>query len=284
MCVKTSIEWIRKYDIKLKKSFGQNFLKNQNISKKIIALLPEISNSTFIEIGPGAGSLTEELLNSGRDVHAFEIDRNLEELLNERFKGNKRFHLHMGDFLKIEVDEALKHKRIIAVSNLPYNTGTAIIKKIKKDFPNLEMCLFMLQTEVCERFGAKPGTKPYGSLSIFIQYHFDLALEFKVSKKNFVPEPKIESSIIRMIPKENKPLGDDPENFFEFVKTGFSQRRKKMKNNYKTDITQSLKEAGLSEAVRAEELSLEKWIELYNIEKRSEKNHSDIADPGGETR
>jgi 16S rRNA (adenine1518-N6/adenine1519-N6)-dimethyltransferase len=94
MCVKTSIEWIRKYDIKLKKSFGQNFLKNQNISKKIIALLPEISNSTFIEIGPGAGSLTEELLNSGRDVHAFEIDRNLEELLNERFKGNKRFHLH----------------------------------------------------------------------------------------------------------------------------------------------------------------------------------------------
>jgi 16S rRNA A1518/A1519 N6-dimethyltransferase RsmA/KsgA/DIM1 with predicted DNA glycosylase/AP lyase activity len=87
-----------------------------------------------------------------------------------------------------------------------------------------------------------------------------------------------------MIPKENKPLGDDPENFFEFVKTGFSQRRKKMKNNYKTDITQSLKEAGLSEAVRAEELSLEKWIELYNIEKRSENNHSDIADPGGETR
>ncbi len=284
MCVKTSIEWIKKYDLKLKKSLGQNFLKNQNISKRIIELLPENPDCTFIEIGPGAGSLTQELLERGNEVHAFEIDRSLEDLLNERFESNDRFHLHMGDYLKTEIDEALKKKEIIAVSNLPYNTGTAIIKKIKRDFPNLKLCLFMLQTEVCERFTALPGTKAYGSLSIFIQYHFELSIEFKVSKKNFVPEPKIESSILKMIPRKDKALGNDPEDFFEFVKTGFSQRRKKMKNNYETDILPALKAVDLSESVRAEALSLEKWLELFNAYNQINSIRTERKDSGGETR
>lgn len=190
----------------------------------------------------------------------------------------------MGDFLKTAIPKKLKNSEIVAVSNLPYNTGTAIIKKIKSDFPKLKMCLFMLQTEVCERFAAKPGTKAYGSLSIFIQYNFDLLKEFKVSKKNFIPEPKVESSVIKMIPKTDKPLGENPEEFFEFVKTGFSQRRKQMKNNYETDIIPAMKTVGLSEAARAEEVSLEKWLELYDEYKQTNTDELINKDPGGETR
>ncbi|MEA1883272.1 MAG: 16S rRNA (adenine(1518)-N(6)/adenine(1519)-N(6))-dimethyltransferase RsmA [Thermotogota bacterium] len=252
---------------KLKKSLGQNFLKNQSVVQRIVNLIDD-KDIECVEIGPGSGMMTQLLLNEGHKVHAFEIDRRLEDPLKKRFKEYSSFHLYMGDYLKTEVPAELSQRAVAVVSNLPYNNGTAIIKKVLRDFSAIRICVFMLQKEVALRMVSDPGNKSYGSLSVFMQYHFDIWLAFTISPKHFSPPPKVDSTVIRLIPKSEKPLGENPEEFFEFVRQGFKMRRKKLKNNYDFDVMSYASRIGLDDTIRAEEISLEQWIKLFQEVKR----------------
>lgn len=249
-------------EFRLKKSLGQNFLKSQSVVQRIVNLIDD-KCLECVEIGPGSGMMTQLLLNEGHQVYAFEIDRRLEEPLKERFKEYPSFQLYMGDFLKTTVPVQLAQREVCVISNLPYNNGTAIIKKVLRDFPHLSLCVFMLQKEVALRMVSDPGNKSYGSLSVFMQYHFDIELAFTIAPKHFNPPPKVDSTVIRLIPKKKKPLGENPEEFFEFVRQGFKMRRKKLKNNYDFDIMAYASRIGLENTVRAEEISLDNWIRLY---------------------
>ncbi len=252
---------------KLKKSLGQNFLKSKSVVKRIVDLIDD-KDVECVEIGPGSGMMTQLLLNDGHTVHAFEIDRRLEAPLKENFKDEPDFHLYMGDYLKTTVPAELAKKEVAVVSNLPYNNGTAIIKKVLRDFSAIRLCVFMLQKEVALRMVSNPGNKTFGSLSVFMQYHFDIRLAFTISPKHFNPPPKVDSTVIKLIPKKEKPLGENPEEFFEFVRQGFKMRRKKLKNNYDFDIMSYASRIGLDDTVRAEEISLEQWVKLFREVKR----------------
>lgn len=254
-------------DFRLKKSLGQNFLKSQSVVQRIVDLIDD-KCLECVEIGPGSGMMTQLLLNEGLRVHAFEIDRRLEDPLIERFKEYPSFQLYMGDYLKTIVPVELSQRELCVISNLPYNNGTAIIKKVLKDFSAICLCVFMLQKEVALRMVSEPGNKSYGSLSVFMQYHFDIQLAFTISPKHFNPPPKVDSTVIRLTPKKEKPLGENPEEFFEFVRQGFKMRRKKLKNNYDFDIMTYASKIGLENTVRAEEISLDNWIRLYREVKR----------------
>lgn len=254
-------------EFRLKKSLGQNFLKSQTVVQRIVDLIDDKSIEC-VEIGPGSGMMTQLLLNEGHRVHAFEIDRRLEEPLKERFKDEPDFHLYMGDYLKTTVPVDLSQRALAVVSNLPYNNGTAIIKKVLRDFLAIRLCVFMLQKEVALRMMSDPGNKTYGSLSVFMQYHFNIESIFTIGPKHFNPSPKVDSTVIRLIPKKEKPLGENPEDFFEFVRQGFKMRRKKLRNNYDFDIMTYASKIGLENTVRAEEISLEQWIRLFQEVKR----------------
>lgn len=253
--------------IRLKKSLGQNFLKSQSAVERIVDLVGN-EPSECVEIGPGAGVMTQLLLKRGHRVHAFEIDRRLEQPLKERFQHNPEFELYMGDYLKTIVPADLSEKEVCVISNLPYHNGTAIIKKVLVDFSSIKVCVFMVQKEVAMRMCSDAGHKSYGSLSIFMQYHFDIHMVFTLSPKHFNPPPKVDSTVIRLFPRKEKPLGNNPESFFDFVRQGFMMRRKKLKNNYDYDIMAYASRIGLSDAVRAEEISLQQWIKLYQEVKR----------------
>jgi len=263
----TTKNWEKRYDITLKKSLGQNFLKDSSVADRIVALIPPHCKEC-VEIGPGSGAMSEALLNRGLRVHAVEIDRRLEELLRDRFKDNSAFKLYMGDYLKFDIPESLRDKSLAVISNLPYNNGTAIIKKVLKDFPKLRVCIFMLQKEVAQRLVSEPGKKSYGSLSVFMQYYFDITVEFNVSPKSFYPQPNVDSTILKFIPKVDKDLGQDPGEFFDFVRQGFAMRRKKLKNNYKFDIMLYARAIGLGDLIRAEEISIENWVKLFKEVKK----------------
>jgi len=253
--------------IRLKKSLGQNFLTSQSAVERIVNLVGN-EPSDCVEIGPGAGVMTQLLLKRGHKVHAFEIDRRLEQPLKDRFRDYPGFRLYMGDYLKTSIPEELSEKCVSVVSNLPYHNGTAIIKKVLGDFSNIKTCVFMVQKEVALRMCSEAGHKSYGSLSIFMQYHFDIHMVFTLSPKHFNPPPKVDSTVIRLFPRKEKPLGDNPESFFDFVRQGFMMRRKKLKNNYDFDIMVYASRIGLSDAVRAEEISLQQWVRLYQEVKR----------------
>ena len=230
--------------MKLKKSLGQNFLKNQSVVRRIVDLIPD-EELVCVEIGPGSGAVTETLLKKGFEVHAFEIDRRLENPLIEKFMDYSSFFLYMGDFLKTEIPPELSDREVAVVSNLPYNKATAIIKKVLTDFSSIKVCVFMLQKEVAQRMISEPGNKSFGSLSVFIQYHFKVKSAFTLSPKNFNPQPKV-----------------------DFVRQGFRMRRKKLKNNYDFDIMTYASRIGLGCSVRAEEISPEQWIRLFEEVKR----------------
>ena len=253
--------------MKLKKSLGQNFLKNQSVVRRIVDLIPD-EELVCVEIGPGSGAVTGTLLKKGFEVHAFEIDRRLENPLIEKFMDYSSFYLYMGDFLKTEIPLELSDREVAVVSNLPYNKATAIIKKVLTDFSSIKVCVFMLQKEVAQRMISEPGNKSFGSLSVFIQYHFKVKLAFTLSPKNFNPQPKVDSTVIRLYPKKEKPLGENPDEFFDFVRQGFRMRRKKLKNNYDFDIMTYASRIGLGCSVRAEEISPDQWIRLFEEVKR----------------
>ena len=251
-----------------KKSLGQNFLKDKSVINKIIDSADITVDSLLLEIGPGSGALTKELVKTKGKVVAFEIDERLKEELSKIESNN--LEVIYGDFLKIDLKDVLNkynYKKLHLIANLPYYITTPIIMKIINETKIDEM-IIMVQKEVGSRFKAKPNTKEYNSLSVFLQYYFDIKTVTIVSKNSFVPKPKVDSIVVRFSKKDNKTKANNEKVFFKLVKDSFTFKRKNLKNNLKgydlNKINIILNKFNKDLTFRAESLSLEEFIEISN--------------------
>lgn len=253
-----------------KKKFGQNFLKDENILKKIIDVSDIKENSLIIEIGAGAGALTKELVKKGT-VLSYEIDKDLQLELETKFK-DQNITFIFDDFLKRELKDDLKDYKydyLYVIANLPYYITTPIINKIIEEKIDVDKMVLMVQKEVGERFSAKENTKDYSSITVFLNYYFEIKKEFIVSKNCFIPKPDVDSMIISLTKKKDKLDVKNEKLLFEIVRDAFQFKRKTLKNNLKkydfTKVMEALKKFGFDENARAEELNLEMFVEIANI-------------------
>ena len=265
---------IRKEDFNIKKKFGQNFLVDQNILRKIVNIPTITDNTLVIEIGPGLGSLTEHLLTKAKRVLAYEIDNDLIPILEETFKDKPLTLIH-GDFLKRNIDEDINQvneefDQIVVVANLPYYITTPIILKILEESKQIKELVLMTQLEVAQRLTSKPSTKDYNSLSIAIQYKTTATIAMKVPRSVFIPAPNVDSAIVKLNVKEVIDVVPNNEaHFYKLVRSSFAQRRKTLVNNIhsqfgltKEYIINVLEELEYDPRIRAENLAVIDFIKL----------------------
>ncbi len=264
-------ELLEKYGFSLKKKFGQNFIVDENIIDAIINKSGVDKNTLVIEIGPGAGSLTYKLALSSGNVLCYEIDTTLKDLLQENISECNNVEIIYKDFLQANVKEDLKkydYDKIFVVANLPYYITTPIIVKIIEDDIPVDKLVVMVQKEVGDRFKAVPGSKDYGSLSVFLNYYFDVKKLMDVSCNVFLPKPNVDSIVVEFKKKENLLELKDRELFFKLIRDSFSQKRKTIRNNlkgYNLEVVETvLNKYGYNLTVRAEQLPLEIFVNLAN--------------------
>ena len=252
-----------------KKRFGQNFLHDRNMIDKIVRSIAPKETDTLVEIGPGRGAISFPLLASGCRLEAVEIDKDLIPGLIETCPTPERFHLHNADALEFDFNKIAAPFRL--VGNLPYNISTPLLFHVM-DFTSLISDIHvMLQREVVDRIVAKPNNKTYGRLSVMLQYYCDVERLFLIPPGVFDPVPKIDSALLRLVPKKNRPLNAEQEkNLEEIVKLAFGQRRKTLRNNLKTMLNdEQWTNSTIDPQQRAENLSVENFVELT---KEIEKN------------
>lgn len=278
---KITAEIIKKYGFKMTKSLGQNFLINENILDKIIESADISSDDVVLEIGTGIGTLTQRLCEKAKKVIAVEIDKNLIPILNETLSDYDNITIINKDILKTDINEELKNlsvnQKIKVVANLPYYITTPIIMKVLEDKVNVDCMVLMLQKEVADRMNATPSTKDYGSLSIAVQYYCDTDIICKVPKSSFIPEPNVDSLVLKLVVNEKRKVEiNDEELFFKIVRGSFSKRRKTILNslsNYedlgdKDKIQKLLEISEIDSKRRGETLSI---YEFANLAKNYEK-------------
>jgi 16S rRNA (adenine1518-N6/adenine1519-N6)-dimethyltransferase len=254
--------------MKAKKSLGQNFLIDQNIINKIINSINVEKEDLIIEIGPGRGALTKLLKTKSANIICYEIDQDLRVYLNA-LEDNKTKIIYK-DFLNANVEDdikSIKYNNLFVVGNLPYYITTPIIKKIIESNIDAKEMYFMVQEEVANRWTSKPNSKEYGSITLYLNYYFNISKLFKVSKRAFNPIPKVESAIIKFEKRIDKPKVNE-EVYFKLVDDCFKMKRKTLKNNLGSDrynkIEPILIKNGLTPNVRAEELSEDIFVEIAN--------------------
>lgn len=254
-----------------KKKFGQNFINDNNIINKIIDASNVEKDSLIIEIGPGAGALTKKLVEKGK-VLAYEIDTDLEGYLLETFKDYENIDFIFEDFLDRDIKEDIKkysYSKLYVIANLPYYITTPIINKIISSGINIYKIVIMVQKEVGDRFCAKVGTKDYSSITVFLNYYFDIKKEFVVSRNAFYPRPNVDSIVISLTRKNNNYEVKDENKLFELIRESFKYKRKNLKNNLKkydfAKIEHVLNTFGMDQNARAEQLTLEQFIEISNV-------------------
>ena len=273
-------EILKKHGFSFKKSLGQNFLTEPNILRKIADTADLTEEDGVIEIGPGIGALTEHLARNAGEVLAFEIDQRLIPVLEDTLSPYDNVTVVNEDILKADVvTEASRvftnNQPIKVVANLPYYITTPIMMHLLMSPLDITTMVVMMQKEVADRMTAKPSTKAYGSLSIAVQFYMEAKLAFIVPKTAFVPQPNVDSAIIKL-EKRDKPVVDvlDETFFFELTRASFTQRRKTLWNNLtshfgKDDETKKWLETSLSETKidpkrRGETLSIEEFGKLSN--------------------
>lgn len=264
-------ELLNKYGFNLKKMYGQNFIIDENIINNIINVSKIDKETLVIEIGPGAGSLTYKLSEKAKNVICYEIDTTLKEVLNETLKEKDNVEIIYQDFLKADVLKELKkykYKKLYVVANLPYYVTTPIIVKIIEDNIQVDKMVVMVQKEVGDRFRAQPGSKDYGSLSIFLNYYFDIKKVLDISKNVFIPKPNVDSIVVEFSRKKDLKYLKDKELFFKLIRDSFTQKRKTLRNNLKEYnlkiIEDVLKKYNYNLSVRAEQLDIDIFIEIAN--------------------
>lgn len=259
---------LEKNGFNLKKNFGQNFIIDENIIDGIIKKSEIDQDTLVLEIGPGAGSLTYKLSEQAGNIIAYEIDKQLKPVLDTTLKDKTNIEIIYQDFLTADVKTKIKnHKKLYVVANLPYYITTPIIMKIIEDKLPVQKIVVMVQKEVGNRFKAKPGTKDYNSLSVFLDYYFDIKKIMDISKHVFLPKPNVDSIVIEMKKKPQKQVKNE-QLLFKLIKDSFKQKRKTMKNNLKEypldQIETILKKHNFDLTTRAEQIPLEIFIEIAN--------------------
>ncbi len=267
------IEELKTYGFKFNENFGQNFITDKNLLKSIV-LDSEIStNDVVLEIGAGAGTLTEELSNSCKQVVSYEIDNNLKDYLTNKFKDRENVKIIFSDFLKLDNSsiEQQFNSNIKVVANLPYYITTPLIFKLLYSNLKIDSLTLMVQKEVALRIIAKPKTKDYGELSVVLQSFCDVEVRRIVTRNMFTPQPKVDSAIIYIKPK-NKFNIKNRELFLKTVRACFYSRRKTLINNLSSYFNISkniceniLNELGVSNMIRGEELEIQTIISLSEI-------------------
>lgn len=256
----------KRFDIKMSKKLGgQNFLIKRGIVDEIVHAADLTPGDPVLEVGPGIGTLTQGLAQSGADVTAIELDRRLLEVLDTTLGSYDNVRIVHGDVLKLDVATIMNHKPFKVVANLPYYITTPIIMSLLESKLPIERFVVMVQKEVALRMVAKPGTKDYGgALSVAVQYYTEPDIVLDVPPKSFLPAPAVTSSVIRCVLR-NKPPVDvvDERLFFRVVKAGFAQRRKTFANTMRTtgllkeQIEVILSKAGIDGQRRGETFSLQ---------------------------
>ena len=258
-----------------RKRFGQNFLSDPNIIRKIVDAIRPQPGELLVEIGPGLGAMTAPLIERLGHLHVVEIDRDLIARLHERYTP-EQITVHAGDALKFDFSSltampdgslnADSEPALRIVGNLPYNISTPILFHLAEFADQVKDMTFMLQKEVVMRMVAEPGTEEYGRLSVMLQYRFRMGRMFDVPPGAFRPAPKVMSSIVRMAPLPKGQLGaKDTVLFGQIVTAAFGQRRKTLKNTLRSFMTDSDFEAlGIDAGLRGERLSLEQFVAIAN--------------------
>lgn len=271
---------VNRYFVKAKKNLGQNFLVDQTAILGIVEAAGIKKNDQVIEIGPGIGSLTEQLLLAGAKVFAYEVDDSLPTILQNELPKKiddqplaSRFKILLKDVLKANFKEDIGDffdftKPIKVVANLPYYITTPIIFALAESDLQFTSLTLMMQKEVAERLEAQPGSKDYGPLTISVQTEMKVKLALQVGRNSFMPRPKVDSSVVVLTPLKEKPAIEDRKHFIWVVKMCFSQRRKTLNNNLKSLLPDKTKrdelitELGVEPRIRPEDLTIEQFIKI----------------------
>lgn len=248
-----------------RKRFGQNFLQDEGIIRRIVRSIAPQADDHMVEIGPGMGALTEIILESAERLDVIELDRDLIPGLKVKFFNHKGFEIHQADALKFDFAELIDDGKPLRVAgNLPYNISTPLIFHLLEQRQNIQDMHFMLQKEVVERLAAAPGTNDWGRLSIMAQYLCDVESLFIVPPEAFDPMPKVDSAIVRLTPHKELPYpAKSAECLDNLVRTAFAQRRKTLRNNLKglMDVAE-IEGLSIDPQRRPETLSLQEVVAL----------------------
>lgn len=270
---------MRKYGVIADKKLGQNFLINSDIIEGIIQGANLSKDDLVIEIGPGLGTMTKYLSQASGKVICVELDKKMINVLQDRFKDEENIDIIYGDILKIDlqkiINENCSYKNVKVVANLPYYITTPIIMRLLEERLNIKSITIMVQKEVADRIVANPNNKDYGVLTVSIAYYSKASLVLQVPSIDFLPEPKVNSSVVNLeINDEIQKKVLDEKTFFSIVKGGFSQRRKIFLNSIdsiliqynidKESFKEILKEYCIDEMVRAENINIENFIKISN--------------------
>ncbi|NLI57578.1 MAG: 16S rRNA (adenine(1518)-N(6)/adenine(1519)-N(6))-dimethyltransferase RsmA [Clostridium sp.] len=271
-------EIIKKHNIHLTKSLGQNFLTDFNVVKKIVDAADITEDDVVIEVGPGIGTMTLELAKRAKKVIAVEIDKRLIPALEDNLRNFSNVQIINMDIMKTDINAIVSEyesSNIKVVANLPYYITTPIIMKFLEEDTKIDMMVFMIQKEVAQRIVAGPGSKEYGALSVAVQYYSKPEKVFDVSPHCFIPQPDVDSTVIKLVVNEEPPVVLlDKNMFFKTVKCSFAQRRKTLINalynagkfkKSKEEIKEILKSMGVDENVRGEMLSIQQFAMLSNL-------------------
>lgn len=254
-----------------KKKYGQNFLVDENIVKKIVNDIDIKKKSLVIEIGTGDGRLTKYLCKKFDKVIGYEIDVDVKDNLFDNLKEFNNYEIIFGDFMNCDVLSDIskeKYEHLYIIANLPYYITTPIIEKIVELNLNIDLMRIMVQKEVGDRFTAKPGNRDYGSISVFLNYHFLIKKEFVVSRNSFYPKPNVDSMIVSFYKKDKYPL-KDLDKFYKLIRDSFRFKRKTLRNNLKgydlDKIEDVLIDNGFDLSTRAEMLPLDVFCKISNL-------------------
>lgn len=263
--------------VRTRKQFGQHWLKSEKALTKIVATANLQSTDRVLEIGPGTGILTQQMLPQAAAVVSVEIDRDLCALLTKKLGNTPNFLLLQGDFLETDINQLLApfpafQQPNKVVANIPYNITGPIIEKLLGNIPTpnpqpFESIVLLVQKEVALRICARANNSNFGALSVRVQYLAATEFVFDVPAKAFQPPPKVDSAVIRLTPRPIAQPAKDPKHLARILKMGFATRRKMLRNNLKSLIEPErlnavLAELGLDPTARAEALNVEDWVNL----------------------
>lgn len=262
---------LHRFKLRADKKLGQNFLIDETVVRRIVEAAELTPEDTVLEVGPGIGTLTQGLAESGANVVAVELDKRLLPVLDVTLEGYDNVRIVNGDILQVDIMEQVQKPDFKCCANLPYYITTPIIFAILEKRLPMERLVVMVQKEVAERMAAKPGSKDYGALSVAIQYFTEPEIAFIVPPSSFIPAPSVDSAVIVCKRRSTPPVEVCDENlFFRVVKAAFSLRRKMLSNSLKNmgikgeQVTKWLELAGVDGKRRAETLSLEDFAALTN--------------------